>query len=233
MDKSTLAKLILTPEQRHAFFEGANNAVEDYEKFRNLYSDSATDKSFSSFFYDRLNTRVKQAINKKPHMMISVESKRAWFHPYHIYRDIRRNILILLLPLSSKKYIFDPSRYRKDISIGNILRIEQEGLDKALFKGKTISHQGMIPLGSIEPFGLVVTFDIKAKTMNEGALLPNQKDWIFKLENTQKYLEGLTFDNVIPLNTDSESISGHRIKEEAFKDDEVDIPLKLKDDPTS
>ncbi|NUU61117.1 hypothetical protein [Paenibacillus agri] len=233
MSTDIYQKCMLLLEQRTVIREGIRKGFKRHQLYLELFSDIVTDTSIPKNRYDLVNTEVTKSIENNPHLQIEFEKKKSGFHPYIVLREKLRNISILVLPLATKKDMFDSaSTYRKNFSVSNIPRLIEEGLPEDSPDIDIQYQRAMHPLGTDNyPFGLIVAYDPYDGSIREGALMPDHTDWIF-LENTTSMVLDDIVDNVRTINVyeDSEDIK-ISFKETAHQTDE-DIPLKLKSDPS-
>ncbi|WP_151736742.1 hypothetical protein [Paenibacillus tengchongensis] len=233
MSADIYQKCMLLLEQRTVICEGIQKGFKRHQLYLELFSDIVTDTSIPKNRYDLVNTEVTKSIENHPHLQIEFEKKKSGFHPYIVLREKLRNISILVLPLATKKDMFDSaSTYRKNFSVSNIPRLIEEGLPEDSPDIDIQYQRAMHPLGTDSyPFGLIVAYDPFDGSIREGALLPDHTDWIF-LEDTTSMVLSNSLDNVTPINvyeySDDIKIP---FKETAHQTDE-DIPLKLKSDPS-
>ncbi|MFF2016076.1 hypothetical protein [Paenibacillus sp. NPDC058177] len=233
MSMDIYQKCMLLLEQRTVICEGIKAGFKRHQLYLELFSDIETDTSNPKNRYDLVNTEVINSIKKHSHLQIEIEKKKSGFHPYIVLREKLRNISVLVLPLATKKDMFDSaSTYRMNFSVSNIPRLIEEGLPEDSPDIDIQYQRAIHPLGTENyPFGLIVVYDPHDGSIREGALLPDHTDWIF-LEDTTSMVLSNSLDNVKPINVyeNSDDIK-IPFKEKAHQTDE-DIPLKLKFDPS-
>lgn len=147
-------------------------------------------KTYSSrLLYELVNTHVAEAILKNPHLNLSVEHRMAGFYPYIVVRDTTRNVAALVLPIPNNRD-FEPSLFRGEFAITNIDRLMAMGATEEDLNIH-IDYQPSLPF-EIEhlPFGLIVSYDREKNLVYEGALQPNQEEWLFNEDVTDKVVAG-------------------------------------------
>lgn len=147
-------------------------------------------KTYSSrFLYELVNTHVAEAILKNPYLNLNVEHRMAGFYPYIVVRDKSRNIAALVLPIPSNGD-FEPSLFRGEFATTNIDRLMAMGLTEEDMN-INIDYQPSLPF-EIEhlPFGLIISYDREKNLVFEGALQPNQEEWLFNEDVIDKVVSG-------------------------------------------
>lgn len=221
-----IEECMLTDEQRSLILQGIKNGKEKVQELSLSLEETTTKKHAPFMLYDYVNTYVEKIIKNNPHTQMKVYTRTAGRHPYIVVHDVIRNIFILVLKLPEKQYIFQPSRYREEFSSSNIDRLFQAGVpEEELLDRET--YQYSLSLGiENQPFGIVVCYDSKSDVVFEGALKPNQEDWIYK-ENITDCINIKTSD-LAKLNNYSLSDIKTPLKDR--KEDDNDIVIKLKND---
>ncbi|MBM7542725.1 hypothetical protein [Amphibacillus cookii] len=222
-----IKECMLTDEQKSLILQGIKNGKEKFQEISLLLEETTTKKHTPFMLYDYVNTYVEKIIEDNPHTQMKVYTRKAGWHPYIVIHDAIRNIFILVLKLPEKKYIFEPSGYREEFSLSNFDRLLQEGVpEERLLDQET--HQYSLPLGiENQPFGIVVCYDSKSDVAFEGALKPDQEDWIYK-EDITEYIN-ISIRDLVKLNNYSLSDIKTTLKDR--KEDE-DIVIKLKNNPS-
>lgn len=219
---------MLTPEQRHLILQGIKQGKEEFQSITQLHPETITKTYLPRFQYDLVNTYVEKAIQDNPHTQMKVYAKKAGFHPYIVLQDQIRNIFILVLKLPKKKYIFKQSVYRGDFASSNIDRLVGMGVPKGELLGDT-PYQESLPLGiENQPFGIIVCYDGKSDIVYEGALRPDQENWLYK-ENITDYIN-MNIDNLVPVNSYNLTDIETTLK---TSQPEEDIVIKLKTSTSS
>ncbi|MFS0562766.1 hypothetical protein AB1K91_18785 [Terribacillus sp. 179-K 1B1 HS] len=228
MDRK-IKECMLTDEQRSLILQGIKNGKEKFQELSLLLGETTTKKHTPFLQYDLVNTHVEKIIEDNPHTQMRVYTRKSGWHPYIVVHDAIRNVFILILKLPEKKYIFQPSEYRGEFSSSNIDRLLQAGLkEEELFGQDQESYQYSLPLGiENQPFGIMVCYDSRSDVVFEGALKPNQEDWIYK-EDITEYIN-INTNDLVKLNNYSLSDIKTTLKDR--KDDE-DIVIKLKNNPS-
>ncbi|MEQ2529427.1 hypothetical protein WMO40_22405 [Bacillaceae bacterium CLA-AA-H227] len=219
---SVIEECMLTNEQRNLILQGIKDGKENFQAISMLLEETATKKHMPFMLYDYVNTYVKKIIEENPHTQMKVYVKKAGFHPYIVLHDTVRNIFTLVLKLPEKKHIFLPSGYRGEFSSSNFDRLLQGGLpEEELIENTT--YQYSLPVGiENQPFGIIVCYDSKSDIVFEGALKPDQEDWIYKEEITD-YIN-LNTNHLVPLNNYNLSDIQPTLK--VPKEDDIVIKLK-------
>ena len=215
---------MLLDEQRSLILQGIQEGVNEYRTLNGLLPDLATKTYEARFQYDVVNTLVERKIKNNPHTGLKVSRKKAGFHPYIVIYDEIRNKNVLVLRLSKTRYIFNPSGYRGEFASFNFERLLELGAPLDELLGES-SYQPFLALElGTPPFGIVIGYDVENGDVFEGALRPDQGDWIYKEDIT-----GLVINtnDVVPLNNyDASADIEPRSK---FTMDDVEIEIKLKD----
>ncbi|NCU18342.1 hypothetical protein [Pallidibacillus pasinlerensis] len=223
-----IEKCMLTDEQRYIILQGIKEGKQKYEELTALLPDTITKKHTPFLQSDLVNTYIAKQIMENPHTQMKVYTQRAGSHPYIVVQDTTRNIFVLVSKLSKTKYMPNPSDYRGDFSLSNVERLLEMGASIEEIYGEKIPYQEFLPLGiENQPFGIIICYDGKSDTVFEGALRPDQEDWIYK-ENITEYLN-INTKTIVPL--DNYQLSD--IQTSLKKSTEDDIVLKLKEKTTS
>lgn len=205
-----LNECMLTSEQRYLIVKGIEEGKKEFQSTKELLPNTIT-KKYSPFFQsDLVNTHVTKMIEDNPHVKMNVYLKKAGFHPYIVLHDSVRNIFILISKLPKDKYILNPSAYRGDFASGNFGRLLDMGMPEEELVGDS-PYQESFDFGiENEPFGIIVCYDGKSDIVFEGALRPDQEDWIYK-EDITEYIN-LQRNNLVAVNS--------------YKTSDIEIPLK-------
>ncbi|WP_430789074.1 hypothetical protein VBD025_02715 [Virgibacillus flavescens] len=222
MDKR-IEECMLKDEQRGLILQGIKNGKDKIREISLLLEETTTKKHAPFMLYDYVNTYVEKIILDNPHTQMKVYTRKAGWHPYIVVHDAVRNIFILVLKLPEKKYIFERSGYREEFSLSNFDRLLQAGIpEEELFEQET--HQYSLDLGiENQPFGIVVCYDSKSDVVFEGALKPDQEDWIYK-EDITEYIN-INNNDLVKLNNYSLSDIKTNLKDRK-EDDDIVIKLK-------
>lgn len=221
-----IEKCRLTDEQKSLILRGIREGKEEFQQISPLIRDTIT-KKYSPFLQsDLVNTHVANIIEENPHTQMKVLSRKAGFHPYIVIQDTIRNIFILVSKLSKDKYIFNPSGYRGEFAFSNTERLLEMGMTINELYGDT-PYQYSLPLGiENQPFGIVVCYDGKNDFVFEGALRPDQEEWIYKED----------ISNSITINTETLAPLNNYQSSEIqllLKSPKEEIVVKLKGQTTS
>ncbi|QSO48365.1 hypothetical protein [Alicyclobacillus mengziensis] len=216
-------KCMLLPEQRSLIVEAIVEGKKQNESLNSLLPDFVTNTYKPRMQYDCVNTYVEEAVKKSPHTQLKVTRKTAGLHPYIVIHDTVRNVFILVSRLPKYKHIYGPSRYRGDYASSNYARLLEMGAPKDELLGEA-PYQTSLSLGEeYAPFGIIVSYDGTSDAIYEGALQPDQMDWIYNEDITESIIASAhdvaTFVSYKP--TDVEP----RLKDSANDD----IVVKLKD----
>lgn len=174
-------------------------------------------KTYSSRLrYEMINTQIETAINSNPHLQMKIYSKTSGFHPYIVLHDVIRNIFVLVLPLDENKAIFPKSKYRGEFASTNIEHLFGLGFSEKDFNIET-NYQSSLFLGTeYNPFGIIICYDKFSDSLFQGALQPDQEDWLFKEKvELQKGISDNT-NTVIP------------IPSKVYDESEINIKMNLK-----
>lgn len=222
-----LEECMLTKEQRALIVKGIQRGIKEYQALVRLMPVTRTKKYEPHLLGDMVNESVAKMIEDNPHTQMKVDSKRAGFHPYIVIHDTIRNIFILIAKLQKKKYILTPCNYRGEYASSNAVRLNELGMDMEEIYGDT-PYQEALSLGTDnQPFGIIVTYDSKQESFFEGALRPDQEDWIYKEDISDSI--NIDIDALVPLNNYQLSDIPTPLK----KPLEEDIVVKLKGKTTS
>ena len=214
---------MLLDEHRSLILQGIQEGITEYRTINGLLPDLATKTYEPRFQYDIVNTHVERIIKLNPQTGLKVHRKKAGFHPYIVIHDEIRNKNILALRLPKSRYIFNPSGYRGEFASLNYERLLELGAPFDKLFGNSL-YQPFLPLQlGISPFGIIIGYDVEKGDVFEGALRPDQEDWIYKEDIT-----GLVINTneVKHLNNyDSSADTKPRSKSNI---DDVEIEVKLK-----
>jgi hypothetical protein len=218
----------LMDEQRSLIVKGIKEGKKENQAVKDLMPDLTTRTYDPRLQYDFVNTHVEKMILDNPHTQMKVYRKKAGFHPYIVIHDTIRNIFILVSKLPKNKYIFNPSGYRGEFASSNFDCLLFMGAPEKELLGDT-EYQPSLFLGEEnQPFGIIVCYDGKSDMIFEGALRPDQEDWIYKEDITESIMDHTS--EVVPMNR--YSISDIEIGLKKPNEDD-DIVVKLKNDPSS
>jgi hypothetical protein len=222
-----IEKCMLTNEQRALIVKGIQRGIMDYQNLVTLMPVTRTKKHAPHLLYDMVNESVATMIEDNPHTQMKVVSRRAGFHPYIVIHDTIRNIFILVSKLQRKKYMPTPCNYRGEFASANAIRLNEMGMSMDEIYGDT-PYQESLSLGiDNQPFGIIVTYDSKQESYFEGALRPDQEDWIYKEDISDSI--NIDIDVLVPLNNYQLSDIPTPLKTPL----EEDIVVKLKGKTTS
>lgn len=217
----------LSSEQRSLIVKGIHRGIKDYQELVALMPVTRTNKHAPHLLYDMVNESVATMIEDNPHTQMKVIPRRAGFHPYIVIHDTLRNIYILVSKLPQKKYVPTPCNYRGEYASANAIRLTDMGMTLDEIYGDA-PYQESLSLGiDNQPFGIIVTYDSKQETYFEGALRPDQEDWIYK----EDISDSINIDTkaLVPLNNYQLSDIPTSLKTPS----EEDIVVKLKGKTTS
>ncbi|MDQ0160730.1 hypothetical protein [Alkalibacillus salilacus] len=217
-----IKKCMLLGEQKKAIVEGVLQGKERYKEVSTAIGKTITNKSNPFLLYDLINDEVKKNIDENPGLNMIVDVKKAGHHPYIVCYDTVRNIFVLVLKLPPGKDIFKPSRYRGEFASSNVDYLMEMGLEENDLP-EDYEHQFSLDLGEgMQPFGIIVGYDAKKDDIYEGALRPDQQDWLYKEEiNEFAQLNTETIERLNPH-------SPNEIELSLKTDADEEIPLKLK-----
>lgn len=222
-----IEKCMLTSEQRALIVKGIQKGIKDYRDLVALMPVTRTKKHAPHLLYDMVNESVATMIEDNPHTQMNVIPRRAGFHPYIVIHDTIRNIFILVSKLPQKRYIPTPCNYRGEYASANAVRLTDMGMNLDEIYGDT-PFQESLSLGiDNQPFGIIVTYDSKQESYFEGALRPDQEDWIYKEDISDSI--NINTEALVPLNNFQLSDIPTPLKTPL----EEDIVVKLKGKTTS
>jgi hypothetical protein len=208
--QSYVAECILLDEQRSIILKGIREGKQAFQEIKSEIRELTTRTYEPRLQYDFVNTHVKEAIQTNPHTQLTIMKRKAGFHPYIVIHDTVKNIFILVCKLPKNKNLPVKSNYRGEFASSNYDRLLELGAPKDQLFGEN-DYQLALPLGPRnQPFGIIIGWDGKSDTVVEGALQPDQEDWIYKEDITNAIIENL--EMLVPVN----------------RYDLSDIPLKLK-----
>ncbi|WP_047154598.1 hypothetical protein [Aneurinibacillus tyrosinisolvens] len=223
-----IEKCMLTSEQRNLILRGIQEGKNISKSLIASHPETTTKTYIPRMQYDFVNTYVEKIIQENPHTQMKIYKKKAGLHPYIVINDTSRNIFILVLKLPKNKYIFNPSRYRGDFASSNFDRLLAMGVTQEDLFGD-IYYQYSLPVGvENQPFGIIVCYDGHSDIVFEGALRPEQDDWIYKEDITD--FINLDSHNLVPIN--SYNLSDIEIPFKTSQEDD-DIVIKLKNATSS
>ncbi|WP_040289209.1 hypothetical protein [Alicyclobacillus hesperidum] len=218
-----IEKCMLLPEQRSIIVEAIVKGKKEYQSINSLIPDFVTKTYQPRMQYDCVNTYVEKAIKENPHTQLKVTRRKAGFHPYIVIHDTVRNVFILVSRLPKYKHIYSPSRYRGDYASANYARLLEMGAPQEELLSES-PFQASLSLGEeYAPFGIIVSYDSTSDAIYEGALQPDQKDWIYNEDITKSIIENAR--DVVPFVSYKSSDVEPRLKQSV----EDDIVVKLKD----
>ncbi|RKJ61170.1 hypothetical protein D7X33_27080 [Butyricicoccus sp. 1XD8-22] len=222
-----IEKCMLTDEQRSLILKGIKQGKKEYEETIAKLPVTITKKYTPFLLSDLVNTHVANQIEDNPHTQLKIIPKIAGFHPYIVIHDTIRNVFILISKLPKNKHIFNPSGYRGDFASSNGDRLFEMGMNLEEIYGET-PYQYSLPVGiENQPFGVIVCYDSKNDIVFEGALRPDQEDWIYKVDITDAI--NISTETLVPIN--NYQSSDIQISLKAPTEDEIIVKLKSK--PTS
>lgn len=214
-------------EQRNAIVNAIKKGKEEYLQVEApKMEECPTKKSAPHRLYDVVNKHIVNALKENPNLNMTFESRRSGFHPYIALHDFERNINVLISKLHRGKEILAPSRYRGEFSESNVERLLNEGYPPEKLPQGCVS-QATLDLG-IEtlPFTIIVCYDPKNDIIYEGALMPNQESWIYKLDITDSVVNNHHKVNI----EDEVIVSMKKPKSTIKQNDEIVVNLKNKED---
>ncbi|MFJ7953922.1 hypothetical protein ACIQZG_20685 [Lysinibacillus sp. NPDC096418] len=219
-----IGKCMLSNEQRSLIIKGIKQGKEEYQELNTLLPETVTKKYSPFLLSDLVNTHVTKQIEDNPHTQMKIFSKKAGFHPYIVIHDTIRNVFILISKLPKDRYIFNPSGYRGDFASSNADRLFELGVPLEEIYGDT-PYQYSLPIGiENQPFGIIVCYDSKNDIVYEGALRPDQEDWIYKEDITDSI--NISTKTLVPLN--NYQLSDIQTPLKAPIEDEIVVKLKSK-----
>lgn len=222
-----IEKCMLTNEQRALIVKGIQRGIKEYQNLVSLMPVTRTKKHAPHLLYDMVNESVATMIEDNPHTQMKIVSRRAGFHPYIVIHDTIRNIVILVSKLQREKYIPTPCNYRGEYASSNAVRLNEMGMSMEDIYGDT-PYQESLSLGiDNQPFGIIVTYDSRQGIYYEGALRPDQQEWIYKEDISDSI--NIETEVLVPLNNYQLSDIPTPLKTPV----EEDIVVKLKGKTTS
>ncbi|WP_027724530.1 hypothetical protein [Tuberibacillus calidus] len=226
--REILEKCMLLDEQRSLIVKGIQEGKKEYQTIKALLPTFTTNTYAPRLQYDCVNTHVEKMILSNPHTQMKVIKKQAGLHPYIVIHDTVRNIFILVSKLPKNKYIYNPCRYRGDFASSNFDRLLELGAPANELLEDSV-YQPSLSLGpDYHPFGIIVSYDRDSDMIFEGALRPDQEDWIYK-EDISNYIT-LNSQDIIPLNSYKVDDIEPRLK---VPQEDSDIVIKLKNKTSS
>ncbi|MBP1153965.1 MULTISPECIES: hypothetical protein [unclassified Paenibacillus] len=226
--KTYLEECTLLDEQRSLIVRGIQEGKKEYQSIKALLPEFTTNTYAPRLQYDAVNSHVERMILSNPHTQMKVFKKKAGFHPYIVIQDTIRNILILVSKLPKNKYIYNPSGYRGDFASSNFDRLLDAGAPKEDLMGDTIYQPSLFQGPDNHPFGIVISYDRDSDVIYEGALRPDQEEWIYKEDITDSIIDNTK--GIIPLNNYRASDIEPRLK---TPKEDSDIVVKLKNSPST
>ncbi|WP_323679588.1 hypothetical protein [Exiguobacterium indicum] len=217
-----MQECILSDEQRSVLLKAIKSGKEEFISEKQRITNTITKKSNPFRLTDLVNTFVSNSIEANPHMQMKVYVKQSGFHPYIVIHDTIKNTFILVLKLPKNKWIFNPSKYRGEFASSNVDRLTNLGIPKEELIRDT-PYQASLNLGATnQPFGIIICYDSKSDIVFEGALRPDQEDWLYK-EDISDYID-IQRENIVPINNYDLSEIEISLKPNV----EEDIVVKLK-----
>lgn len=193
-----MQECILSDEQRSVLLKAIKSGKEEFEAEKQRITNTITRKSNPFRLTDLVNTFINNTIEANPHMQMKVYVKQSGFHPYIVIHDAIKNTFVLVLKLPKNKRIFKPSKYRGEFASSNVDRLINLGIPKEELIGET-PYQASLSLGvTHQPFGIIICYDSKSDIVFEGALRPDQEDWLYK-EDISDYIN-IERGNIVPIN---------------------------------
>lgn len=226
--QSYIEKCVLLDEQRSLIVKGIQEGKQEYKSIKALLPEFTTNTYVPRLQYDCVNTYVEKAIQDNPHTQMKVFKKKAGFHPYIIIHDTIRNIFILVSKLPKNKYIYNPSGYRGDFASSNLDRLFEMGAPENELHGDTLYQPSFLLGIANQPFGIIISYDRDSDIIYEGALRPDQEDWIYKDDITESIIKN-THD-ILHLNNYRASEIEPQLKTPKTDDD---IVIRFKNNPSS
>jgi hypothetical protein len=194
-----LKSCMLTAEQRNLILQGIKQGKEEFQSISALLPETVTKKHSPFLQSDLVNTHVAKMIEENPHILMKVYTKKAGFHPFIVIQDQIWNKFILVSKLPKNKYILNPSGYRGEFASANIERLVEMGLPKSELLDD-MPYQESLSLGiENQPFGIIVCYDGISDIVYEGALKPDQENWLYK-EDITDYIN-MNIEKLVPLNS--------------------------------
>lgn len=219
---------MLTNEQRSLIIKGIQEGKKEHQSIKDVLPKFTTNTYDSRLQYDCVNTHVEEMIRNNPHTQMKVITQKAGFHPYIVIQDIIRNIFILVSKLPKNKPIYNKSGYRGDFALSNFDRLLEMGASKDELLGDNPYQQSLVLGIENQPFGIIVSYDRDSDIIFEGALRPDQEDWIYKEDITDSILANTA--DVVPLNIYRSSEIELRLK---APKEENEIVVKIKNNTTT
>ena len=221
--------LKLTVFQRNAIIQAIKEAREEF--MDRIGSCRLTTKKSLPFFYsDLVNTRIEDKVIENPNLNLRIYTKKSGFHPYVVIHDYVRQIFVLVSKLPKYRNIFTPSKCRGDFASSNITRLTEEGITEEQID-MVLKNKGSIQLAMTlneeekSPLGLIVTYDEKGETFFEGALSPDQQNWLFKYEISYEEVQRVV-QTINNQHVDTEEATV--VLKPSFEIDDTEIEIRLK-----
>lgn len=215
---------MLTDEQRSLIIKGIKQGKQEYQETIAKLPDTITKKHIPFLLSDLVNTHVANQFVDNPHTQMRIFTRKAGFHPYIVIQDTIRNVFILISKLQKNQYILNPSGYRGDFASSNGDRLFEMGMTlEEIYEDRPFQYS--LPIGvENQPFGIIVCYDSRHDVVYEGALRPDQEDWIYKEDISNTIISNN--ENIVPLNNNQ--LSDIQIQLKAPVEDEIIVKLKSK-----
>jgi hypothetical protein len=191
MNETLLQACSLTPLQQLAITRGIKKGFGALPGYLSNLPVTGTNNYKPKLRGDIINDAIEREILSMPETGLFVEHKKAVFHEYIALRDVVRQVSILVQNLPSNRQLLPYSRYRGEFSSSNIDRLISVGFSDQEFEQLELDLSGRQTSLPMEPqyfqFCIVVCYDGKkgADTkIVEGALAPNQEQWIYRKDIT-------------------------------------------------
>lgn len=226
MNEALLQTCSLTPLQQLAITRGIKKGLEALPLYLSNLPVTNTNNYKPKLRGDIINDAIEREILNTPETGLYVEYRRAAFHEYIVLRDVIRQVSILVQNLPKKRHIMQYSRYRGEFSSSNFDRLISMGFSDEEFEQLELDLNDQQTSLPMEPqyfqFCIVVCYDgnLGADTkIYEGALAPNQEQWIYRKDITD-----IDLTNVEQLETATEP-QLTKLKEE-FQEPNYGLKLK-------
>ncbi|MGG0172018.1 hypothetical protein [Paenibacillus dokdonensis] len=199
MNESMLQACSLSPLQQAVVIKGIRNGFAEYSSYLMALPATPTNNYKPKLRSDIINTAIEREVLNTPAAALSVENKKASFHEYIVLRDINRQVSVLVQHLPESRQIMSQSKYRGEFALYNIDRLISEGFSEEDIEQLELDFDDYKQVSlSLEPryfqFCVVVCYDGNKGAdarIFEGALAPNQDQWIYRKEITHVALDNL------------------------------------------
>lgn len=199
MNEAMLQACSLTPLQQAVIKKGIQTGFGEYLGYLMALPATPTNNYKPKLRSDIINSAIEREVLNTPGAGLIVEYKKASFHEYIVLRDVNRQVSILVQHLPENRQLMSQSKYRGEFALYNIDRLISEGFSDLDIEQLEIDmDEYKQTVLSLEPqyfqFCIVVCYDgnkgIDARIF-EGALAPNQDQWIYRKEITDVSFENL------------------------------------------